>query len=346
MQVSRATVGNLASRGERADTSLRMRVTRRDCLTAFALLGAACSRAGQPRKRRLSIAAGLTGGVYYVYGGGIAKVVSETLPDVEVTAEATSGSIDNLKFVGSGKADIGFTMADTLDDAVKGQGAFRENGPGKLRTLAALIDNFTHVATFAGSGLRGLADLKGRVVSVGAPGSGTETIALRILEAAGIDPAAGIRRQGLGVNASVDALKDGKLDAFFWSSGVPAGSILDLAATPGQRLALLPNDSVLPELQRRFAGLYSLGSIPRETYPGLDADVPVVTVKSLLAVSESMDEELAYRLTRTLFEKQKALEAIHPEARHLGLEAATQGSTAPFHAGAIRYYKERGAWRS
>jgi TRAP transporter TAXI family solute receptor len=346
MQTSRAISGNLASGRERADTSLRMGVTRRDCLTALALLGPACSRAGHTRKRRLSIAAGLTGGVYYVYGGGIAKVESEALPDVELTAEATSGSIDNLKFVTSGRADIGFTMADTLDDAVKGQGAFREGGPLRLRSLAALIDNYTHVATFAKSGLRSLADLRGRVVSVGAPGSGTETIALRILEAAGIDPASGIRRQGLGVNASVDALKDGKLDAFFWSSGVPAGSILDLAATPGQKLMLIPSDSVLPELQRRFPGLYENGKVARDAYPGLDADVPVVTVKSLLAVGESMDEELAYRLTRTLFEKQEALAAIHPEARHLSLDAATRGSTAPFHAGAIRYYRERGAWRS
>lgn len=322
-----------------------MKISRRDCLTALALLPA-CARAERPRKRRLSIAAGLTGGVYYVYGGGIAKVVSETLPDVEVTAEATSGSIDNLKFVESGKADIGFTMADTLDDAMRGQGAFKGGGPAKLLALAALIDNFTHVACFADSGLRALADLKGRVVSVGAPGSGTETIAVRILEAAGIDPTSGIRRQGLGVNASVDALKDGKLDAFLWSSGVPASSLLDLASTPGRRLLLLASDSVLPELKRRFGGLYYLGSIPKGTYAGVDSDIAVVTVKSLLAVSGSMDEELAYRLTRTLFEKQKALEMIHSEARHLTLDEAVKGSPAPFHPGAIRYYKEKGAWRS
>jgi hypothetical protein len=227
---------------------------------------------------------------------------------------------------------------------VKGQGAFRDGGPARLRALAALIDNFTHVATFAGLGLASLADLRGRVVSVGAPGSGTETIALRILEAAGIDPQRDIRRQGLGVNASVDALKDGKLDAFFWSSGVPAGSILDLAATPGRRLLLLPNHAVLPELERRFGELYAAGSIPREAYAGLEADVPVVAVKSLLAVSESMDEELAYRLTRTLFERREDLVAIHPEARHLTLEQAVKGSPAPFHPGAIRYYQEKGAW--
>lgn len=322
-----------------------MKLSRRDCLTALALVPAACVRVDRTRKRRLSIAAGLTGGVYYVYGGGIAKVVSETLPDVEVTAEATSGSIDNLKFLQSGKADLGFTMADTLDEAVRRQGAFRDSGATRLLALAALIDNFTHLATFADSGLRSLMDLNGRVVSVGAPGSGTETLAVRILSAAGIDPETGIRRQGLGVNASVDALKDGKLDAFFWSSGVPAGSILDLAATPGRRLALLPSDSVLPELGRRYGALYYLGSIPKQTYPGVESDVPVVMVKSLLAVSEAMEDELAYRLTRTLFEKKKDLEAIHPEARHLSLEEAVKGSPAPFHPGAIRYYEEKGAWR-
>jgi uncharacterized protein len=321
-----------------------MKLSRRDCLTALALLPVSCVKVDRGRKRRLSIAAGLTGGVYYVYGGGIAKVVSETLPDVEMTAEATSGSVDNLKFVGSGRADVGFTMADTLDDAVRGQGAFRGDRPVKLLALAALIDNFTHVATFAGSGPRSVAELKGKVVSVGAPGSGTETIALRILNAAGIDPDSDMRRQNLGVSASADALKDGKLDAFFWSSGVPAGAILDLAATPGQRLALLPSGALLPELQRRHGSLYYEGTIPHAVYPGLESDVKVVTVKSLLAVSSEMDADLAYRLTRTLFDKKQDLATIHPEARNLTLEQAVKGSPAPFHPGAIRYYQEKGAW--
>jgi TRAP transporter TAXI family solute receptor len=321
-----------------------MKLSRRDCLMALGLVPMACVKIDRGRKRRLSIAAGLTGGVYYVYGGGIAKVVSETLPDVEMTAEATSGSVDNLKFVGSGRADVGFTMADTLDDAVRGQGAFHGDRPVKLLALAALIDNFTHVACFADSGLRGIADLKGKVVSVGAPGSGTETIALRILKAAGLDPDSDVRRQGLGVSASADALKDGKLDAFFWSSGVPAGSILDLAATPGHRLALLASSALLPELQRRHGSLYYEGTIPKGVYPGVDADVPVVTVKSLLAVSSEMDADLAYRLTRTLFDKKQDLVAIHPEARNLTLEQAVKGSPAPFHPGAIRYYQEKGAW--
>jgi TRAP transporter TAXI family solute receptor len=318
---------------------------RRQFLTALPpLLLASCGKNRAPRKRRLSIAAGLTGGVYYVYGGGIAKVVSESVPGLEVTAEATSGSIDNLKFIHAGKADIGFTLADTLDDAIKGQGAFRETGPLKIRSLAVLYPNLTQLVAFAGSGIRALGDLKGKVVSVGAAGSGTETIAVRILEAAGIDPQSGIRRQGLGVSTSADALKDGKLDAFFWSSGVPAGALLDLAATPGKQMTLLENASTLPELQRRFGALYTAGTIPKATYPGLAGDVPVVAVANALAVSEALDETLAYELTRTLFAKQTELTAIHPEAGRLSLASAVAGSPAPFHPGAIRFYREKGAW--
>lgn len=310
----------------------------------LAALVGGCAR-GTPRKRRLSIAAGLTGGVYYPYGGGIAKLASESLPGVEVTAEATSGSVDNLKFLHGGKADVAFTLADTLDEAVRGGGPFEDTGPVRARALASLYDNFTHVVAL-GDAIRALADLAGKLVSVGAPGSGTETIAVRILRAAGIDPDGGIRRQGLGVGASVDALKDGKLDAFFWSGGVPTGSLLDLAATPGRRMALLPCDATLAELQRRHGSLYGGGVIPGGSYPGIAADVPVVTVTNVLVVAEAMDEQLAHGLTRTLFERKAELAAIHPEARHLSLGRAVAGSPAPFHPGAIRYYREQGAWRS
>lgn len=321
-----------------------MRCDRRHVLTLWsAALVGACAGGGRPRKRRLSIAAGLTGGVYYPYGGGIAKVVSETLPDVEVTAEATSGSVDNLKFLQSGKADLGFVLADTLDEAVKGEGPFRENGAVRACALAALYDNLTHVVTLSAE-IRELGQLRGKVVSVGAPGSGTETIALRILAASGLDPDTAIRRQGLGVSESSDALKDGKLDAFFWSGGVPTGAILDLAATPGRHLTLLPNDRALAGLQRRHAGLYSASVIPKGAYAGVVADVPVVAVTNVLVVHEALPEELAYRLTRTLFEKQAELRTIHPEARHLSLARAVAGSPARFHPGAVRYYREQGAW--
>lgn len=296
--------------------------------------------------RRLSIATGGTGGVYYPYGGGIAKVISESLPNVEATAEVTAASVDNLKLIQSGKADIAFTLADTLADAVKGQGAFAQGGVVPARTLAVLYANYTHLVTTEGQGIERIADLKGRVVSTGAPGSGTEVIAVRVLEAAGLNPDSDVRKQTLSAAASVDALKDGKIDAFFWSGGLPTAAVLDLASTPGMTLKLIPNDEVLPQLQSKYgATLYDRLVIAAGSYPGVKVDVPVVGVSNALVVSEQMDDELAYGLTKVLFDKQPTLAAMHPEAAKLSLDAALVGSPAPFHNGAIRFYKERQVWR-
>jgi len=294
---------------------------------------------------RLSIATGNTGGVYYPYGGGLAKVIGESLR-VQATAEVTAASVDNLKLIQQRKVDIAFALADTLGDAIAGRAAFQPTGPVKARALAILYPNYTHLATVGGNGIQRLADLRGRVVSTGSPGSGTEVIAFRILRAAGIDPDRDIRRQALSVNASVDAIKDGKIDAFFWSGGLPTASILDLASSIGITARLLSNDEVLPRLQQQYgAGLYTRRVIPKGSYPGMPSDVGVVAVQNALVVHESMEEALAYDLTRVLFEKQAQLAAIHPEARHLSLVTATEASPAPFHPGAERFYRERGAWK-
>ena len=294
---------------------------------------------------RLSIATGNTGGVYYPYGGGLAKVISETLPRVQATAEATAASVDNLKLIQLRKVDIAFVLADTLDDAVRGRGAFQKTGPVQARTLAILYPNYTHVVTVAGKNIDRLTDLRGRVVSTGSAGSGTEVIALRVLRAAGLDPDRDIRRQALSVNASADALKDDKIDAFFWSGGLPTASVLDLSATTGITVKLVSNDEALPALRTRYGpDLYGRLVIARDSYPGQQVDVGVVGVQNALVVDGSMSEDLAYQLTRTLFEKQAELVAIHPEARHLSLTGAISGSPADFHPGAVRYYRERGVW--
>ncbi|MBI3049230.1 MAG: TAXI family TRAP transporter solute-binding subunit [Acidobacteria bacterium] len=318
-------------------------------LALAVLLGIACNPREYAREHggitRLSIATGNTGGVYYPYGGGIAKVVSETLPRVQVTAEVTAASVDNLKLIQLGKVDIAFTLADTLDDAVHGRGPFAKTGTVDAQTLAVLYPNYTHVVTVAGSGIERLSDLKGKVVSTGSPGSGTEVIALRVLRAAGLDPDRDLRRQALSVNASADALKDDKIDAFFWSGGLPTASVLDLASTAGITARLIPNDDVIPALQAQYGpSLYKRIVILSGTYPGQAADVPVVGVENALVVDGRMDEQLAYDLTRTLFDKRDALAAIHPEARHLAPDRAVAGSPAPFHPGAVRYYRERGVW--
>jgi uncharacterized protein len=294
---------------------------------------------------RLSIATGNTGGVYYPYGGGLARVISQSVPRVDATAEVTAASVDNLKLIQLGKADIAFVLTDTLDDAIHGRGPFAKL-PVKARTLAVLYPNYTQVATVEGKGINRLADLRGRVVSTGSPGSGTEVIAFRVLRAAGIDPDKDIRRQGLTVNASVDALKDGKIDAFFWSGGLPTASLLDLASTIGITAKLLSNDEVLPKLQEQFTpGLYFRLVIPKGTYPGVNYDSGSVGVANALVVKDTMTDELAYELTKVLFDRQPDLAAIHPEAKKLNVDTAVHGSPAPFHLGAIRYYEERGAWK-
>ena len=175
---------------------------------------------------RLSIATGGTSGVYFVYGGGLAKVISSDLEGYKATAETTSASVDNLILIKDGGSDIAFTLADTALDAVKGREAFKEKVP--MRVLAQIYDNYTQVVAKAGSGIKTIEDLKGKRVSVGAPNSGTEVIADRVLGAAGMDPKGDIKRQGLGVDESVQAMKDGSIDAFFWSGGLPTGAITDL----------------------------------------------------------------------------------------------------------------------
>jgi TRAP transporter TAXI family solute receptor len=319
-------------------------------IVALALVATACNPREFAREHggitRLSIATGNTGGVYYPYGGGIAKVVSEALPRVQVTAEVTAASVDNLKLIQLGKVDIAFALADTLDDAVKGRGPFARTGAVRARTLAVLYPNYTHLVTVEGSGIDRIADLKGKVVSTGSPGSGTEVIALRVLRAAGLDPDRDLRRQALSVNASADALKDDKIDAFFWSGGLPTASVLDLASTAGLTAKLIPNDDVLPALQAEFGeALYHRLVMPKGSYPGQPSDVAVVGVQNALIVDAGMDEALAYDLTRTLFEKRGELAAIHPEARLLDPGRAVVGSPADFHPGAIRYYQDQGVWK-
>lgn len=308
-------------------------------LLCAAALGLAC-RAEGPPSRFLSIATGGTGGVYYPYGGGLAKVLNESLPQVRASAEVTSASVDNLKLIRDGKADVAFTLADTLADAVAGRGAF-EGAPAPAATLAVLYSNYTHVVALEGSGIRSIGDLRGRTISTGSPGSGTEVIALRVLRAAGLDPDRDVTRQGLGVSESADALKDGKVHAFFWSGGLPTGAVQDLSHSSGISIRLLPSADLLPVLQKAHGSLYFPLEVPAGAYPGVGAPVPVVGVANVLVVNRSMPDDLAYDITRVLFDRQPDLANIHPEARHLSRATAVKGSPAPLHPGAERFYKEK-----
>jgi uncharacterized protein len=309
-------------------------------LVAAALGGCGGEQSASEREGgNLSIATGGTGGVYSVYGGGLADVISEELEGYRATAETTSASVDNIKLIAGQDSDIAFTLADTAIDAVEGRESFSE--PQPVRALAQIYDNYTQVGTTAGKGIESIEDLRGKRVSVGDPGSGTEVIALRVLEAAGLDPDQDIDRSQLGVDESVAAVRDGTIDAFFWSGGLPTGAVTDLATT--EDLVLVPNAEYVSMLQDEYGEAYKEGSIPADTYKGLDEDVPVIAVPNLLVVHEEMEDDLAQDLTQLLFDQKRRLVQVHPEAENLNMEEA-QNVVPPveLHPGAQRFFEEGG----
>jgi TRAP transporter TAXI family solute receptor len=306
-------------------------------LAALALVAAGPARA----QNRLSIATGGTGGVYYPLGGGLANVLTKAIPGVEATAEVTSASVDNVKLVGAGKADVAFVLADTAADGLNGTGKFKEKVP--IRSIAVIYANKSQWVTVEGTGVNRMQDLKGKRIATGAPGSGTEVIAIRILEAYGIDPEKDVRREKLSVAESVNALRDRKIDAFFWSGGVPTAAVTDLAATPGMKIKLLDHADAIPNLTKKFGSLYVKGTIPAKSYPGQEKDVQVADVWNLLIVNEKMDEKLAYDVTKAVFESKAELASVHSEANNIELKQQYQvGSPVPFHPGAARYFSEKG----
>lgn len=310
-----------------------------------ALLLAALLTAAQPAwsqpKTRLSIATGGTGGVYYPLGGGMAALISRHLPETEATAEVTTASVDNMKLIHTGKVALAFTLPDTAWDAYQGQ-LKGLNEKVAARALLALYSNYMHIVALEGSGLRTVADLKGKRVSTGAPGSGTEIKGLRVMEAYGLTTKDLRSQERLGVAESAGALKDRKIDAFIWDGGLPTGAILDLAATPAVKMHLIPHGDAVARMVAKYGPLYFVGTIPKGVYRGVDAEVPVAAVTNLLVAHERMDANLAYQITKLFLEHTADLVAVHKAASELTPKSAAVGSPIPFHPGALRYFKEKG----
>lgn len=294
--------------------------------------------------KTVTVATGGTGGVYIVYGAGLANVLTNRL-GVAGSAQTTTASVDNMKFIRDKKVELAFTLADTALDSVKGTAQFKapEKPNDKGVAIAALYPNVTHIVTKEGLGINTVADLKGKRVSVGAAGSGTEVIANRVLEAYGLTQA-DLQPQKLGIADSANGLRDGRLDAFFWSGGLPTGAVSDLANAPGVTLKFLAHDDVVQKMADKYNKLYVPAVIPSGTYK-LTADVKVSGVQNLLVAHADMDEALVYAILKTMFDNKADLDVIHPEAKKLTLQSAVVGSPIPFHPGAIRFYKEKGVWR-
>lgn len=310
-------------------------------VAAFTALGVATAVDAQ-QTTRISIGTGGTGGVYYPLGGGLASILSKHVPGVEATAEVTAGSIANLQLIGAGRSELAFTMADAAWDAANGLAKFS----GKkvpLRALAVFYPNRMHVVTVEGTGVNKFADLKGKRVSTGAPASGTEVMAMRLIEAHGLDPDKDMTRERLSVAESVSALKDGKIDALFWVGGVPTPSITDLAATPGKKIKLIDHGDGAENMRKKIGPIYVKNKILANAYPGQTTDTTNVDVWNLLVVPENADEQLVYNITKTLFEKKEDLVRVHKDAQFLDLaNQTTSASPIPFHPGSIRYFKEKG----
>jgi TRAP transporter TAXI family solute receptor len=289
-----------------------------------------------------SIATGGTGGVYYPLGGGMAAVLSKHVPGMTATAEVTGGSVANLQLIGSGKPYIALTQADAAIDAVKGQDKFTGK-PIPVRTLAVLYPNRMHVVSIEGAGVTKIADLKGKRVSTGSGGSATEVFAFRVIEAAGLDKDKDMRRERLGVAESANALKDRKIDAFFWVGGLPTAAVSDLAHSPGVKIQMIDIAHLVPAMSKKYGNIYIKDVIQKAVYKGMEADNQAATVTNLLVVHQNMDDKTAYNIVKAVFDHRDDLIRVHKEAENIKFEnQKTEASSIPWHPGAIKFFAEKG----
>jgi TRAP transporter TAXI family solute receptor len=292
--------------------------------------------------KTLNIVTGGTGAVYIVYGAGLAELLNKRL-GTAASAQSTTASVDNMKLIRDGKADVAFTLSDTAFDAVNGKGSFASpEKPSDAKALAVLYSNLTHLVVKESGGINAVPDLKTKRVSMGSAGSGTEIIANRTLEAYGLDPAKDISRERLGAQDSANALRDGKIDAFFFSGGLPVPAVLELGS--GTKIKMLDLADSISKMSAKYGNFYFPIKIPKTTY-NTAADVTVSGVANLLVVPSTFDPALAQAILATMFDNKADLVKVHSAANDLSLEAAVVGSSIDYHQGAIDFYKSKGVWK-
>ncbi len=306
------------------------------------LIAAAAAIAIAPvaQAQELSIATGGTGGVYYPYGGGLAEVIGKYVDGYSASVEVTGASVENMALIQRGDSDIALALADTVYQAFTGTGSFEGKQIAEARALASIYPNAVQLVTLADSGITSLEDLRGKRVSVGAPGSGTELSAQIILAANGItyedfDP------QRLNFNETADAIRDGDIVAGFWSVGPPTSSIMNLAATRSIAVVGLSDDEVAKA--RAAEPTFAPYTLKAGLYDGMAEAVTTISTPNVLVVHADMDEELAYNITKAMYEHVAELIAIHPAANDTTIEFSVASTPIPFHPGALRYLEEVGA---
>lgn len=316
-----------------------MKTLRICVLSLFAVLFAAAYA-----QSNLSIATGGTGGVYYPTGGAYAEIINNHLEGYSAVAEVTGASVENVGLISRGDSDIALALADTVYQAYTGTGRFGPEGdPGvqlpNLRALGSAYANAVHIVTLEGSGINSLADLAGKRVSVGAPGSGTEVSAQAIMAANGITYD-DIEEQLLNFNETADALTDGQIDAGFLSVGAPTSSLLSLAEVRDIKLISLSEAEIAASLAADPT--FSAYTIAGGLYKGQDEDVATIGTPNVIVVAAEMDEQLAYDFVTALYANIDEVIAIHPSANDTTAEFSLAATPIPLHPGALRYYEEQG----
>ena len=290
-------------------------------------------------QEQLSIATGGTGGVYFPMGGGLAEIINGKIDGYSATAEVTGASVENMGLVATGDADLAIALADTVQQGYTGTGRFEGNALPMVRGLASLYANMIQIVALEGSGITTLEDLRGKRVSVGAPGSGTEVNAAAILNANGMTYD-DIDEQRLNFNETADALANGDIDAGFWSVGAPTSSILNLATTNSIVMIELSDAEIAAA--RAADPIFAQTTLDAGIYDGVGATT-VLGVPNVLVVSSEMSDDLAYAITSAMFENIEDLRAVHPAANQTTVEFTLAATPIPLHPGAIRYFEEIGA---
>jgi TRAP transporter TAXI family solute receptor len=278
---------------------------------------------------RITIATGNTGGVYYTLGGGLAQLISSNTK-LKATAAETTASVQNIQQLVKGDYDLAFALADTAADAVNGKGSFES--PQKITALARIYSNSTQVVVRTDSGIKTIADMKGKRISTGSPKSGTEVIANRLLTAAGLDPAKDVQAQRLALRQTVDGMKAGQLDGLVWSGGLPTPELTDLTTSMKDAVTFI---DITPQLDamKKVNPVYDKGTIPASSY-GLKTDVPTIVVPNVLLVRDNFPAGNACAITKLIFDKKDDLVKVHPAAKELSKDIAPKTDPVPLHPGA------------
>ena len=326
---------------------MKTSITRRSLGVGAALLAAPATLRAQgaaPAATQMAIATGTTGGVYYPLGGALANYLSRGIPGMSATVEVTGGSVANFQLLGAGRVGLLFGQVDAAVDALSGAGPFRGRTV-PARAIAVLYTNRMQVVTTTATGIRSIADLRGKRVSTGAPGSATELFAFRVIAAAGLDREKDFRaRERLSPAESTNAIKDGKLDAYFFVSGVPTSAITDLAATPGTTIHLIDHADLHQRIVAENGPVYFPEVIPAGTYPGQRTDNAQLSVANILAVRDDMSAEMVTNILRVTWDSREDWARVHAEARNFRITSQkTAAAGIPWHPAAEAFWRTAGA---